>query len=359
MYKRLDFDNLLGRDKIEVDVQSIGQFLNGKNILITGAGGSIGSSLVRELIRFSPRRIVGYEVDETELYELFFVLSESGVKSFLPIVGDIKNERKVEEVIKRYEIDIIYHSAAYKQVPFMERFPEEAIYTNVVGTYRLFEVALRCGVSRIINISSDKAVKPKSIMGLTKRVSEIMCKVFNHYLGEKRFVSIRFGNVIGSRGSVVPLFQRMIEEKRKVLITDKKANRFFISVENAVMLIFYVSTLEEIKYDVYMLDMGKAINIEELAYWIIRQYGLEPLRDVKIEYIGLRDGEKLSEELLYDNEDKFPTENPKVFGIVSFDEYIYSLEELRDKIRAIEEVLSFSSLDYKEAWLLLSDFSNM
>lgn len=308
--KDIRIEDLLSREPVSTDFVKISRFINGRCILVTGAGGSIGSEVVTTILRFSPAKVIALDIDETDLFNLMNRLPKTDVE-VMPVVADIRDRNKMEQVFRKCRPEVIIHSAAYKHVPIIENFPEEAIKTNVMGTKNLAELAIKYGTERFINISTDKAINPASIMGASKRVSEEMLKVFNK-MNNTRFISVRFGNVLGSRGSVIPLFEEQIEKGGPVTVTHPEMKRYFMATSEAVILVLQAAASGE-GGEVFILDMGEPVKIVDLAREMIRLKGLEPDIDIQIEFTGLRPGEKLFEELLGAEEGSEPTEHPKIF----------------------------------------------
>jgi len=308
--KEIRIEDLLAREPVSTDFQRISEFLNGRCILVTGAGGSIGSEVVRTILQFKPKKIAALDIDETELFYLINRLPKKEIE-VVPIVADIRDKAKLEMVFQKCNPGIVIHSAAYKHVPIIEEFPEEAIKTNVLGTKNLAELSIKYKVERFVNISTDKAINPTSIMGSSKRVSEEMLKVYNR-LNSTKFISVRFGNVLGSRGSVIPLFEEQIRKGGPVTVTHPEMKRYFMATSEAVILVLQAAASGE-GGEVFILDMGESIKIVDLAREMIRLSGLEPDVDIQIKFTGLRPGEKLFEELLGAEEGSETTEHPKIF----------------------------------------------
>ena len=308
--KEVRVEDLLGRDKVEIDFAAIRAFVNRKRVLITGAGGSIGSELARTVLQFEPRSTALLDIDETELFYLMNRFRGAATEIF-PVVGDIRDRAKMDAVLSEFRPEIIIHSAAYKHVPVLESYPEEAVKTNILGTKVLGELALKYKVERFVYISTDKAVNPSSVMGSTKRVGEEMLRVLNGRNGTK-FISVRFGNVLGSRGSVIPIFEDQIKRGGPVTITHPEMKRYFMATSEAVLLVLEAAAVGE-GGEVYILDMGEPIKILDLAREMIRLSGHEPDVDIPIVFSGLRPGEKLFEELLGAEEGSEPTEHARIF----------------------------------------------
>ena len=308
--KEVRVEDLLGREKVEIDFAAIRAFLARKRVLITGAGGSIGSELARTVLQFEPRSTALLDVDETELFYLMNRFRGAASEIF-PVMADIRDRAKIESVFEEFRPEIILHSAAYKHVPVLESYPEEAVKTNVLGTKVLGELALKYRVERFVYISTDKAVNPTSVMGATKRVGEEMIRVLNGRNGTK-FISVRFGNVLGSRGSVIPVFEEQIKRGGPVTVTHPEMKRYFMATSEAVLLVLEAAAIGD-GGEAYILDMGEPIKILDLAREMIRLSGHEPDVDIPIVFSGLRPGEKLFEELLGAEEGSEPTEHARIF----------------------------------------------
>jgi len=312
--KNLDIDDLLSREPVKVDYKDIGNFLRDKIILVTGAAGSIGSEITRKLVQFGVKHIIGYEIDETEVFNLQFEVEKiiDETQKVDLVVGDIRDREKLARVFEIYHPDIVFHTSAYKHVPLMEEHPEEAVKTNILGTINAAELSVQYGVKKFINISTDKAVNPTSIMGASKRFSEMVCQNLN---GEStKFTSVRFGNVLGSRGSVIPLFLEQIKYGGPVTVTHPHIERYFMSIPEAVLLVFqavYMSSTDG--GDIFVLDMGEPVKIITLAENLIRLNNMEPYKDIEIVFSGLRPGEKLFEELLTAEEGTEATNHSKIY----------------------------------------------
>jgi FlaA1/EpsC-like NDP-sugar epimerase len=308
--KEVRVEDLLGREKVEIDFAAICAFLSRKRVLITGAGGSIGSELVRTVLTFEPSLTALLDIDETELFYLMNRFGRAATE-IVPVIGDIRDRVKMEGVFAKFRPEIILHSAAYKHVPVLEDYPEEAVKTNVLGTRILGELALKYKVEKFVYISTDKAINPTSVMGSTKRVGEEMLRILNRRNGTK-FISVRFGNVLGSRGSVIPLFEEQIKRGGPVTVTHPEMKRYFMATSEAVLLVLEAAAIGE-GGETYILDMGEPIKILDLARDMIRLSGHEPDVDIPIVFSGLRPGEKLFEELLGAEEGSEPTEHARIF----------------------------------------------
>ena len=310
----VSYDDLLGRKAIrfcrEADRKLLEGEIRDKTVLVTGAGGSIGSELCRQVSQHRPRLLILLERHENSLYDLELDLrKEFPDQAFLPVVGDILDVAKIEGLFDANRINLVYHAAAYKHVPMMEREPVEAIQNNVFGTLGLARLARTHGVEKFVLISTDKAVRPANIMGTTKRVAELIMKAM---LGEgTKFVAVRFGNVLGSSGSVIPVFRKQIANGGPVTVTHSETTRYFMSIPEAVQLVMIAGTLGE-GGEIFLLDMGEPVKIVDLARRLITLSGLQAGKDVEIVFTGLRPGEKLHEELYWQGEGIVPTENKKI-----------------------------------------------
>lgn len=337
--REVRIDDLLGRKPIRLDLENIRQEIEGKGIMITGAGGSIGSELVRQVCCFKPSSLILYEMAENFLYQIDLeVRKRHPHLNIIPIIGDIRNKIKVERVLSLFRPHLIYHAAAYKHVPMMEMNPLEAIKSNVFGTLNLVDACENFGVEKFVFISTDKAVNPTSIMGATKRIAENVLQCFNHNKSNTRFVSVRFGNVLGSNGSVIPLFKRQIEEGGPITVTHPEIIRYFMAIPEAVQLVIQAGAMGK-GGEIFVLDMGEPIKIVDLAKDLIRLSGVDPDL-IDIEYIGLRPGEKLYEELMTDGEDILPTFHEK---IKIFKSHVPDSVKFMNKLKELE----YATFNYK------------
>ena len=311
--RKVQFEDLLGREPIQLDLMRIEQGLKGKTILVTGAAGSIGSEIVRQLTKYSYKRLILVDQAETPSFYLNNELLEKYPDCrYKMIIGDVTSERKMEFVFRKYRPEIIFHAAAYKHVPVMESNPHEAFRTNVGGTKIISDLAIKYNAEKFVMISTDKAVNPTNIMGATKKVCELLVQSQARRPGIKtKFITTRFGNVLGSNGSVIPLFKKQIAEGGPVTITHPDITRFFMTIPEACQLVLEAGFMGK-GMEIFIFDMGKQIKIVDIATKLIHLSGLVPNVDIKIVFTGLRPGEKLYEELFADCEEQLPTHNPKI-----------------------------------------------
>jgi FlaA1/EpsC-like NDP-sugar epimerase len=309
--RRIELDDLLGRDPVQLDDSGLHHLLTGQVVMVTGAGGSIGSELCRQIARFEPAKLVLFEQSELALYAMEQELPQRfpGLR-IVPVIGDVKNAIWVNRVLAAHRPAVVFHAAAYKHVPLMENANAwEAVRNNVLGTQVVAAAAQAHGVGKFVMISTDKAVNPTNVMGATKRLAEMACQAMQQPEGT-RFVSVRFGNVLGSSGSVIPKFQKQIEAGGPVTVTHPEITRYFMSIPEAAQLVLQAGLMGE-GGEIFVLDMGEPVKIAELAKLMIRLSGADEDR-IRIEYTGLRPGEKLYEELLADDESTLPTPHPKL-----------------------------------------------
>lgn len=310
--KDIDIRNLLGRDAIQLKSDHIHRYIKDKVILVTGGGGSIGSEIIRQITKFSPKKILILDIYENNAYDLQMELNRDCpevCKSV--IITSVRDLVRMDQVFCQYRPDVVFHAAAHKHVPLMEENMADAIKNNIIGTYNVVKCAHKYGVDKFVLISTDKAVNPTNIMGATKRFCELIVQAFNE-VSKTDFVAVRFGNVLGSNGSVIPLFKRQIEKGGPVTVTHPEITRFFMTIPEAAQLVIQAGGFAE-GGEIFVLDMGKPVKMVELAKELISLSGYKPEVDIKIEYIGLRPGEKLYEELLMDEVALTCTEHDKIF----------------------------------------------
>lgn len=335
----VNVEDLLGRDIIELDSEGIQDFIQGKRVLVTGAGGSIGSELVRQIIKYQPESMLLLDIYENGIYDLQMELNRTHPYGYLNhvdrrvMIGSVYNYERMQQVFESYSPQLVFHAAAYKHVPLMEDSAVEAVRTNVLGTYNVCKLCDQFQVEKMVLVSSDKAVRPTNVMGATKRFAEMILQHFNK-LSHTNYSAVRFGNVLGSNGSVVPLFKKQIETGGPVTVTDRNVIRYFMTIPEAVSLILQSGAFAK-GGEIFILDMGQPVKIIDLAEKMIMLSGLKPYIDIEIVITGLRPGEKLFEELLVDkNNSQKPTANKKIFI-----EAIQDLPEIEHEIIQIRQVL--------------------
>lgn len=330
--KHVDIEDLLGRDTVKTDLNEVKAYVQGKVVLVTGGGGSIGSELCRQAAAMGPKQLIVFDIYENNAYDLQMELKHRHPElDLVVLIGSVRDETRVNNIFAKYHPDLVCHAAAHKHVPLMEDSPFEAIKNYVFGTYNVARAADRFGTQRFILISTDKAVNPTNVMGASKRICEMVVQTVNER-SKTEFVAVRFGNVLGSAGSVIPLFRKQIKEGGPVTVTHKEIIRYFMTIPEAVQLIFQANAYAN-GGEIFVLDMGEPVKIDDLARNMIRLSGFEPDVDIKIEYTGLRPGEKLYEELLMSGEGLKKTKNDLIYigSEVDFDkaEFEESLMELK------------------------------
>ena len=327
----VDVEDLLGRETIKLDHDGIADYLEGKTVLVTGGGGSIGSELCRQISKFKPKQLIIFDIYENNAYDIQNELKRTYPDlNLVTLIGSVRDRQRIRQIYTRYNPNVVFHAAAHKHVPLMEISPEEAIKNNVVGTFNTAEFANSYGVEKFVLISTDKAVNPTNIMGATKRMCEMIVQAFNK-VSDTEFVAVRFGNVLGSNGSVIPLFKKQIAAGGPVTLTHKDITRYFMTIPEASQLVLQAGAYAE-GGEIFVLDMGKPVKIYDLAENLIKLSGYEPHRDIKIEVTGLRPGEKLYEELLMNEEGLTETKHEKIFigkpGDFEIDDIAQKTEEL-------------------------------
>ena len=307
----VNYEDLLGRDSVIIKNPELHEFIHDKVVMVTGGGGSIGSELCRQIIANEPKKLIIVDIYENSTYELEMELRRYYPNAdFEVLIASVRDYDRLEMIFAKYRPDVVYHAAAHKHVPLMENSPNEAIKNNCLGTLNLAKVSDKFGVKRFVMISTDKAVRPTNVMGATKRICEMIVQTYNKK-SDTEFVAVRFGNVLGSNGSVIPLFLKQIEEGGPVTLTHREITRFFMTIPEAVSLVLTAGLMAK-GGEIFILDMGEPVKIYDLACNLIKMKGYEPETDIKIEVVGLRPGEKLYEELLMDEEGLQDTENQKI-----------------------------------------------
>ena len=352
--RKIELEDLLGRGAVEIDSEGISSMISGRTVLITGAGGSIGSEIVMQLLYMNPETLLLLGHGEQSIYtviEKIKNISTISVPKYVPIIADVADTIVMPEVFKKWKPDIIYHAAAHKHVPLMQENPLESLRVNSFGTYQLAALAGEYKVQRMVMISTDKAVNPTSIMGATKRIAELVLQEAQQKYSQTAYMAVRFGNVLGSRGSVVPKFREQIVSGGPITITHPDMKRYFMLTSEAVSLVLQAGAIGK-GGEVFVLDMGEPVKISDMADMLIRLHGFIPGEEIKIKYTGIRDGEKLFEELFYDTKHVDVTSHPKIFsshlsitnGIS--DHVKHAMQQGEDKVLSsiIEMVPEFSYL---------------
>ena len=329
--RNVGIEDLLGRETVELDTEKVMKYVKNKVVMVTGGGGSIGSELCRQLVKYNPKQLIILDIYENNAYEIQQELWRKYPKlNLVVLIASVRNSNRMEQIFEKYKPDVVYHAAAHKHVPLMEDSPSEAIKNNVYGTLKLARLSDKYGVKRFVQISTDKAVNPTNVMGASKRMCEMIIQAYNNR-SKTEFVAVRFGNVLGSNGSVIPLFKRQIAAGGPVTVTHPDIIRYFMTIPEAVSLVLQAGALAK-GGEIFVLDMGEPVKIDDLARNLIRLSGYVPDRDIEIKYTGLRPGEKLFEELLMDEEGMQDTEN-KLIHIgkpIDFDEeaFLQRLDEM-------------------------------
>ena len=334
--REVDIEDLLGRETVKIDLDEVAAYITGKTVLVTGGGGSIGSELCRQAAAQRPKRLIIFDIYENNAYDIQMELRRTHLElDLVVLIGSVRDRERVMQVFDRYRPDLVCHAAAHKHVPLMETSPFEAIKNNVFGTYNVAQAADRFGTQRFILISTDKAVNPTNVMGASKRLCEMIVQMMNDRSATE-YVAVRFGNVLGSAGSVIPLFRKQIRSGGPVTVTDKRVIRYFMTIPEAVQLIFQAGAYAR-GGEIFVLDMGEPVRIDDLARNMIRLSGFEPDVDIPVVYTGLRPGEKLYEELLLSGEGMQKTKNDLIYigHEIAFDPAAF--EENLMLLRAIPE----------------------
>lgn len=339
--RRIHIGDLLGRDEIEINLREIGALLKGKTVMVTGAAGSIGSEICRQLAKFSIEQLVCFDSGETAMHNLRLELEEKfPYLKFIPVIGDVRSQQRLHYVFRTFRPQVVFHAAAYKHVPLMEENPCEAIRVNVYGSRNVADMAVKYGVERFVMVSTDKAVNPTNIMGCSKRLAEIYVQSLSIAIqkgeieGKTKFITTRFGNVLGSNGSVIPRFKEQIKNGGPVTVTHPDIIRFFMTIPEACRLVLEAGTMGN-GGEIFVFDMGEPVKIADLARRMIELAGFRPDKDIRIEYTGLRPGEKLFEEVLSDKENTKETPHPKIH-VAQVREYKYA--EVAEKIDHLTEL---------------------
>ncbi|MBE6738401.1 MAG: polysaccharide biosynthesis protein [Ruminococcaceae bacterium] len=335
--KDIHIEDLLGREPITFSKEQTKEFIKDKVLMVTGGGGSIGSELVRQIAKYNPRQVIIVDIYENNAYDIQqeLILEYGDEVDFVTLIASVRDFEKMNLIFEKYRPQVVFHAAAHKHVPLMETSPEEAVKNNVFGTFNIAKLAENYGVEKFIMISTDKAVNPTNVMGATKRCCEMIVQYMSQHAEKTDFVTTRFGNVLGSNGSVIPLFRRQIESGKPVTVTHPDIIRYFMTIPEAVSLVLQAGAMAQ-GGEIFVLDMGEPVKITTLAENLIRMYGKVPYRDVEIKFTGLRPGEKLFEELLMNEEGLKSTENKKIFigNQISIDE--------KDLLEKLEQLKTFA-----------------
>lgn len=331
--RNVEIQDLLGREPVELETKQIASLLGGRVVMVTGAGGSIGSELCRQIAAFNPQRLLLVEQSEVQIFQIEQELIERGYGGIvLPLVADVLDEARMRHVLSRFRPAVIFHAAAHKHVPMMESQPSEAIKNNSFATALMARLALEFGVERFVMISTDKAINPTNVMGATKRLAEIFLQALS---AEKpngtKFIAVRFGNVLGSSGSVIPIFKKQIASGGPVKVTHPDVTRYFMTIPEASGLVLQAAT-QGSGGEIFVLDMGKPVKIVDLARQLIELSGFRPDEDIEIEFVGLRPGEKLFEELSHKGENITPTSHPKIMRFVTEPQSLSAIKELYEQL---------------------------
>ena len=362
--RTVQIEDLLGRDEIKIDFDHIQSNIRDKVVMVTGGAGSIGSELCRQLCRCDFKQLIVLDFSETAIYQIDLDLKKKfPEKSIVSVIADVRNADRMDFLMNLYHPNVIFHAAAYKHVPLMEEYPCEAVIDNDGGTKTVADLSVKYGVDKFIMISTDKAVYPSSVMGATKRVAEMYVQSLGEAIklgrvqGKTTFVTTRFGNVLGSKGSVIPLFRKQILAGGPVTVTHPEVIRYFMTIPEACRLVLEAAYIGE-GNDIFIFDMGKPVKIVELAKRMIELSGLRPDVDIKIEFTALRPGEKLYEELLYKKENSFPTVNPKIYRAntvgYEYEEVNQSINYLLDLARTQDKTETIRQIK-----LMVSDFRSL
>ena len=338
--RNIRLEDLLGREEINIDTKGVFDFIEDKVIFVTGGGGSIGSELINQIAKYNPKRIINIEINENASYLMELELKRKySYLDYKTEIASVRDFDKLDILFNKYKPDILFHAAAHKHVPLMENNPEEAIKNNIFGTKNIAECCFKYKLESVVLISTDKAVNPTNVMGATKRVCEMIFQKYSEKDSNTKFMAVRFGNVLGSNGSVIPIFSKLIEEGKNLTLTHKDIIRYFMTIPEAAQLVIEAATIGK-GGEILILDMGEPVKIIDLATNLIKLSGLEPYKDIDIEEIGLRPGEKMYEELSLDYESSEKTDNKMIYKNTTLD---IDVEELDKKLNELKSMLGHST----------------
>ncbi|MDY6894182.1 MAG: nucleoside-diphosphate sugar epimerase/dehydratase, partial [Thermotogota bacterium] len=350
--REVDISDLLGRKEVSVDLKEIKDYIKGKKILVTGAGGSIGSEICRQVLPMGPKTLFLLGKGENSIFEISNELRDKFSDAFIEeIIADVSDENRMRYLFSKYGFDVVFHAAAHKHVPLMQKNPTEAFRVNTTGTYTVAKLSGEYNVERFVFISTDKAIKPTSIMGASKRLGEIIVKTMSNFY-QTKYGIVRFGNVLGSRGSVIPIFKEQIQKGGPVTVTHPNMKRYFMTIPEAVSLVLQCGQFAQ-KAEIFVLEMGEPVNIDRLARDLIRLSGYIPDQDIKIVYTGIRPGEKLYEEIFLEDEDYEKTRNRRIF-ISKTNNHEINKEKLNELIDQINIIIKNN--DYNGAIEIIKDY---
>lgn len=349
--KDVEIEDLLGRDEVQLDTDAIAGYLKDQVVLVTGGGGSIGSELCRQIAVYQPKLLIVFDIYENNAYQLQYELKAhyNNDLNLRVLIGSVRDGVRLDKIFKEYRPSVVFHAAAHKHVPLMEDSPGEAVKNNILGTCLVAETAIKYQAKRFVLISTDKAVNPTNVMGSTKRIAEMMIQTLSLLHPATHFAAVRFGNVLGSNGSVIPIFKQQIRNERRVTVTHPDITRYFMTIPEAARLVIQAGAFAE-RGDIFVLDMGEPVKILDLAKDLIRLSGLEPDSDVKIEFTGLRPGEKMYEELMLDKENLDTTKHKMIFRLKP----IHDGTALQKEVNQLRRIIRWENEEFRDKmeWMI-------